>query len=66
MTIRQALTDWAAQCDADGVRRGMPPAAYTSSEMLAQEHQKVFKRSWIVVGHISQFQMPGKLQDLKF
>ncbi|MBT5432779.1 MAG: aromatic ring-hydroxylating dioxygenase subunit alpha [Rhodospirillaceae bacterium] len=59
MTIRQALTDWAAQCDADGVRRGMPPAAYTSSEMLAQEHQKVFKRSWIVVGHISQFQMPG-------
>ena len=37
----------------------LPPAAYTSTEFYTAEMEKVFRRDWICVGHVSQVEKVG-------
>lgn len=57
--IIETLMAWAQQRADEGVRRALPPQAYTDPDMLALECERVLKRGWIMVGHISQLQTPG-------
>ncbi len=59
MTIEQRLADWAASCAADRARRGLPPEAYTSPELLRLEQDRVFGHGWIVVAHASEVARAG-------
>lgn len=59
MTIEQSLADWAASCVADGVRRALPPEAYTSEALLGLERDRLFRHGWIVVAHVSELAGAG-------
>lgn len=37
----------------------MPPVVYTSDEVLALEIERIFRKEWICVGHISEVKDPG-------
>lgn len=59
MSSRATLQSWVDQRAADNVRRALPPQAYTDNGILALECEHILKCGWIMVGHISQLQVPG-------
>jgi carnitine monooxygenase subunit len=38
---------------------GLPPRCYSDLEVLAREHERIFRRSWAYVGHVGQVENPG-------
>ncbi|HUZ83354.1 MAG TPA: aromatic ring-hydroxylating dioxygenase subunit alpha [Gaiellales bacterium] len=39
--------------------RTLPAWTYTSPEFYEAERERIFRRGWLVVGHVSQFSRPG-------
>ena len=37
----------------------LPPAIYTSPELLGLEIERIFKKQWLCVGHVSELSKPG-------
>lgn len=40
-------------------RAGLPPWTYRSDELTELEKEMVFRRQWLLVGHVSQIPEPG-------
>ncbi len=38
---------------------GLPAWAYTDPDMLAAEAQRIFRRSWQIICHVSDIPAPG-------
>ncbi len=48
------------QASAGNYDRGSLPAwSYDNDEVMALENELVFRRSWLLVGHVSQIPEPG-------
>ncbi len=55
----------ANQATAGNVARGGLPAwSYDNDEMMALENEIVFRRNWLLVGHVSQIPEPGDFMTL--
>jgi len=59
MTLEDDLSRWFAGSADDDPCGALPPAAYTSPDMLALERERVFGRGWIVVAHSSELKQAG-------
>jgi len=57
MSIFAELADHGRLSFADG--RMLPPAAYTSPEVLAEEHRRIFAREWMCVGRTADLPNRG-------
>jgi choline monooxygenase len=56
-SILQSLREITARPFPDA--RAMPPAVYTSPDILAVEHERLFREEWICVGRASAIAEPG-------
>jgi phenylpropionate dioxygenase-like ring-hydroxylating dioxygenase large terminal subunit len=45
-------------------RGGLPAWSYDSDEMMALENELVFRRNWLLVGHVSDIPEPGDFMTL--
>jgi phenylpropionate dioxygenase-like ring-hydroxylating dioxygenase large terminal subunit len=45
-------------------RGGLPAWSYDSDEVMALENELVFRRNWLLVGHVSQIPEPGDFMTL--
>ena len=45
-------------------RGGLPAWSYDSDEIMALENELVFRRNWLLVGHVSQIPEPGDYMTL--
>ncbi len=45
-------------------RGGLPAWCYDSDEVMALENELVFRRNWLLVGHVSQIPEPGDFMTL--
>ncbi len=45
-------------------RGGLPAWSYDSDEVMALENEVVFRRNWLLVGHVSQIPEPGDFMTL--
>ena len=41
--------------------RGLEPRYYTDPSIFEAEHDRIFARTWFLVGHVSQVAEPGRL-----
>ena len=55
MAIGTGTTDLPNDWD----RSGLPAWTYQSAELLELEKERVFRRNWLCVGHVSEIPQPG-------
>ena len=48
----------------NAARGGLPAWSYDSDEVMALENELVFRRNWLLVGHVSQIPEPGDFMTL--
>ena len=62
MTMTSVSLDRAASGNA--ARGGLPAWSYDSDEVMALENELVFRRNWLLVGHVSQIPETGDFMTL--
>ncbi|MDG2481004.1 MAG: Rieske 2Fe-2S domain-containing protein, partial [Alphaproteobacteria bacterium] len=59
MTIYDRLAAWSEQARTEAAPTSLPPEAYTDHNLAELERERVMRRGWINVAHISQLAAPG-------
>ncbi|GAA3046692.1 aromatic ring-hydroxylating dioxygenase subunit alpha [Streptomyces roseofulvus] len=60
MTLTELLAELAGYLEPDAPELSLSPAAFTSTELWRAERERVFGRSWLLAGHASELDVPGR------
>ena len=53
------LEYWRSNSESDKGKLPLPPECYSSEELLTIEVEKIFRKEWQCVGHVSELKKPG-------